>query len=551
MLRPPPDRLACKACRHALCSTFSARSSLKTAATASIVQLRSYTRPPNAPKPTLDLSHIRRNPGLYEQNCKDKNYPQLSKHAWKIAELWEEQARVRLEARPLREKSHGFNERLKHIAGSTKTKAKSAGSEQDRLKVKLLGDAKHVKEQLSGLLKREKDLQDEMEALALEMPNLSSQRHVGEEPEVLGHIGTHPQLRSSADASNIAKEHVEAVEASNDPETSQLAAPQANLTHHLDIGSHLGILDLPAAATTSGWGWYYLVGSGALLEQALVQHAISVCLKHGWQLVSPPSIVYGHIANACGFQPRDQNNETQIYELADQPHVLAGTAEIPLAAMKANTMFDANSLPLKAVGVSRSYRAEAGARGTDTRGLYRVHEFTKVEMLGWALPDAHGSSGSQEMGNFDTSGTERRSYSAELFDEMLQLQKSIIEPLGLHCRILGMPPSDLGASAACKIDIEAFFPSRLQAGKDDGWGEITSLSNCTDYQSRRLNTKVKSADGGKSEFVHTVNGTAVAVPRVIAALLENGWDASRGVVRIPACLRPWMGGAEVIERARP
>jgi seryl-tRNA synthetase len=200
--------------------------------------------------------------------------------------------------------------------------------------------------------------------------------------------------------------------------------------------------------------------------------------------------------------------------------------------MKANTTLEEADLPMKRVGVSRCYRAEAGARGVDTKGLYRVHEFTKVEMFAWTLPSTAAST--------------------EVFHEMVSIQTEILESLGLHCRILEMPTADLGASAARKRDIEAFFPSRRE--KDNGWGEVTSASTCTDYQARRLATRLDMRSlGGKIAFPYTVNGTAVAVPRVLAAILENGWDEWKTEVNVPEVLWPWMDGVKIIrakERSR-
>ncbi|TDZ29677.1 Serine--tRNA ligase [Colletotrichum spinosum] len=361
--------------------------------------------------------------------------------------------------------------------------------------------------------KNEARLAEEMETLALSIPNLTSQETpVGDEPELLSYINEHP-LEPVSPSDQVWRSHVH-------------------------IGSELGILDFAAGGITSGWGWYYLLDEAAQLEQALIQYALAVSTRHGWRQAAPPSVVYSHMASACGFQPRDQNGEQQIYTLTQsledaergRPELcLAGTSEIPLAGMKAGATLDANELPLKRVAVSRCYRAEAGARGASTKGLYRVHEFTKVEMFAWTSPDA------------DESG--------DVFEEMVDIQTEILGSLGLHCRVLEMPTADLGASAFRKIDIEAFFPSRTQ--QNDGWGEVTSTSICTDYQTRRLATRARI--DGKLTFPWTVNGTALAVPRVLAAILEAGWDEKDMSVAIPACLQPWMDGKEKITRkaARP
>lgn len=361
---------------------------------------------------------------------------------------------------------------------------------------------------LAAIEADEAKLTAEIDALALALPNFTSdQTPGGAEPKLVGHINEHPEPDPATPSGRVWRSHV-------------------------DIGSRLALLDFASAAASSGWGWYYLLGAAAQLEQALVQYAISVALGRGWTLVSPPSVVYAHVAAACGFLPRDQSGETQIYGLAQaaadvergRPELcLAGTSEIPLAAMGANATLDEAALPRKYVAVSRCYRAEAGARGVDTKGLYRVHEFTKVEMFAWTLAEAGRAT--------------------EVFEEIVAVQTEILTALGLHCRVLEMPPADLGASAFRKIDIEAFFPSRRP--RDEGYGEVSSTSICTDYQARRLGTKVLR--GGKKEWAHTVNGTGMAVPRVLAALLENGWDEKSGSVRIPECLWPWMGGMKVIE----
>lgn len=380
----------------------------------------------------------------------------------------------------------------------------------------IISKAKSLKTELAAVEAQETELQDEIEELAQDLPNLSSTKTpVGTEPDTIGYINEN-----------------------REPDRSNASVGRKS---HVDIGQQLGILDFTGSAQTSGWGWYFLVGDGAMLEQALVQYALSVARSKGWKAVAPPSLVYSHIASACGFQPRDQNGEQQIYAIeqsdkdkAKPQLALAGTAEIPLAGMKANTILEVPELPLKTVGVSRCYRAEAGARGADTKGLYRVHEFTKVEMFAWTSPDSVGDD------HFSSSSA---SDSEAIFDEMLLIQKEILEALGLHCRVLEMPTTDLGASAVRKIDVEAFFPSRE---KDDGWGEVTSTSMCTDYQSRRLQTRMR-VKGGKLEFPHTLNGTALAVPRVIAAILENHWNEQDGSVTIPEALRPFMGGQEKIQ----
>lgn len=438
---------------------------------------------------------------------------------------------------PLMQDPHG---------GGDKTEVAAEGGET---KEGLLAEAKDIKAKISEVEEKERVLENEMRDLGIQLPNWTHKESpVGTEPKLLGYIN--PELAPPSQRT--------------DPPIS-----------HTQIGAELHLLDFSAAGTVSGWGWYYLLNEAVLLEQALINYALSFAMKRGWKLVTPPNIVYSHMAAACGFRPRDQHGEQQIYTLDGAEgkiqHCLAGTAEIPLAGMYANKTFSEDQLPVKLVGVGRAYRAEAGARGAESKGLFRVHEFTKVELFAWGPPGQEefsipkneptttAATGNPELTSTAIGRispimkpTNNTITSASLFDEMLDLQKSIISSLGLHARILEMPTTDLGASASRKIDIEAYMPSREAK---DPWGEISSLSNCTDYQSRRLNTRVKmarrgAAGGVKSEFPWTLNGTAVAVPRVLMAILENGWSEERDGVVVPEVLRGYMGGLEFIERKK-
>ncbi|KYK58394.1 putative mitochondrial serine--tRNA ligase [Drechmeria coniospora] len=464
-------------------------------------------RPPTAPKPVVDIKHIRQNPELYELTCLQRNYKRQAEHPARILALHSRWQELQRQGRSLRERSNLLRKFLANPA--TSSGDDDTVDLRDMTREQVQDEARTLKAELSGIEKGEVEAVAEMEALALEMPNLTSDETPTDEARVLSYINQPPSFEES-------------------PENTFWRS-------HVHIGSELEILDFAGAATASGWGWYYLVGEAAQLEQALVQYALAVATKHGWTQVSPPGMVYSHIGAACGFQPRDQNGEQQVYTIAQSPAdaargvpemCLAGTSEIPLAGMKANATVDAEDLPMKRVAVSRCYRAEAGARGADTKGLYRVHEFTKVEMFAWTAPDEVEVE--------------------DVYQELLDIQTEILSSLGLYCRVLSMPATDLGASATRKVDIEAFFPSRQQ--HSDGWGEVTSASICTDYQTRRLLTRTRFQ--GKMVFPYTVNGTALAVPRVLAALLEGGWDEETGTVAIPECLRPWMDGKETIGRKR-
>ncbi|KAL1836894.1 hypothetical protein VTJ49DRAFT_4522 [Mycothermus thermophilus] len=465
--------------------------------------------PPTAPKALLNLKHIRENPELYAQNARDRNYHAAATYPDRINDLFAQWHAKQHEGRSLRIRSNVIR---RILADPDPTHDENGDEEAAKLRTlsrdQLIEEARKIKAELAAIEDAESAISAEMHRLALAIPNLTSDATPrGEEPLVLSYINDHPEP---------------------DPSTSDRV-----WRSHVHIGAELGILDFAGAGTTSGWGWYFLVGEAAQLEHALVSYALAAATRAGWRQVSPPSMVYSHIAAACGFQPRDAHGETQIYTISQPPTdaargkpewCLAGTAEIPLAAMKADATIHESELPIRRVAASRCYRAEAGARGSETKGLYRVHEFTKVELFAWTPPDEVATQ--------------------EVFDEMLDLQTDILGSLGLHCRVLEMPTTDLGASAYRKCDMEAFFPSRRD--RNDGWGEVTSASICTDYQTRRLATRLKLSSGGKLDYPWTVNGTALAVPRVLAAILENGWNEAEKTVTIPEVLRPWMDGKEKI-----
>ncbi|KAA8910472.1 hypothetical protein FN846DRAFT_809685 [Sphaerosporella brunnea] len=453
--------------------------------------------PPTAPKPVINLKSIRENPEVHAQNCLDRNYTALSGYPARIVELYDEWAGLQKSLRGDRERANALSDAVRKAAKADKAE--------------LVKEAQLLKAKIGTVEVKERELERDMKELALALPNSTHpESPVGTEPSILDYIN---------------------------PDNAPRKVDPAEVISHTQIGVELKLMDFADAGVVSGWGWYYLHNEAVLLEQALVNYALSLARKNGWMLVTPPSIVYSHMAAACGFRPRDQNGEQQIYLLNEGQHALAGTAEIPLAGMHANKTFGLEDLPMKMVGVGRAYRAEAGARGVDSKGLYRVHEFTKVELFAWAPPPlAHHE--------------ERQHPTADdIFNEMLQLQKTFLSSLGLHARILEMPTTDLGASASRKIDIEAYMPSRAHK---DPWGEVSSLSNCTDYQSRRLNTRIK-LDGGsgkKTVFPYTLNGTACAVPRVLIAILENGWDGAKGGVVVPEVLRPFMGGIDFIGKKK-
>ncbi|CAG8022665.1 unnamed protein product [Penicillium salamii] len=505
--------------------------------------IRDVLRPATAPKSTPDVKHIRQNAELYAQNCLDRNYAAHAVYPSKIEQLSHEAKQLDHDLKTPRSRIKQLEQAIAKLYGATRQDKKDGvqieknekGLDLHEQLAELKSEAQQLKDDSQAMVDRKATCTEEINRLALALPNLSSPfTPVGHDPDLVSYINFNPQ---------------------EPPSWTRQSAAELQARSHVTIGTELNLIDFASSATTTGWGWYFLINEGAMLEQALVQYALSVARRRGWRTVAPPSIVYSYIAEACGFQPRDQHNEQQIWSIEQNDRdrhnkpqrSLTGTAEIPLAAMYAGRDINAADLPIKLVGASRCYRAEAGSRGVDTKGLYRVHEFTKVELFGWT----------------DNVDAEVRSTptSDDLFNELLEMQTEILTSLSLPCRVLEMPTGDLGASATRKRDIEALFPSRLRHASnadvtpvdssihelESAWGEVTSASICTDYQSRRLGARVRGT-AKESRFPHTVNGTAMAVPRVLAAILENGWDVERGVVVIPEVLRPWMDGMETIGR---
>ncbi len=280
---------------------------------------------------------------------------------------------------------------------------------------------------------------------------------------------------------------------------------------HVELGGQLGILDVERSAKVSGSRFFFLKGDGAMLQLALIRYAVDALGAEGFTPVATPVLVKReHFARTMGG---DAVDEQIVYRIEGEDLALVGTSEVPLAAMYAGEVMDEAQLPLRLCGISPCFRREAGAHGRDTRGIFRVHQFDKVEMFSFCHPD--------------------RSWDEH--DYLVNLQERLWRPLGLPYRVVNIAGGDLGDPAARKYDIETWMPGR------GGYGETQSCSNCTDFQARRLNVRFRSGDRKGTEFVHTLNGTAVATPRAIVAILEN-FQQAEGSVRIPAPLVPYMGG---------
>jgi seryl-tRNA synthetase len=280
---------------------------------------------------------------------------------------------------------------------------------------------------------------------------------------------------------------------------------------HVEIGEALGIIESDRAAKTSGSRFVYLMGKGALLELALVRFTLDLLIERGFQPVVPPVLVREHAMFGTGFLPADEH---EFYRVERDDLYLTGTSEVSIAAMHSDEILQRGQLPLRYAGFSPCFRREAGTYGKETKGLIRVHQFDKVEQFSFTNPD-------------------------DSWDEFAAIrtnQEKILQTLEIPYRVLVMCAGDLGASAAKKVDNEAWLPGARR------FMEVTSATNATDYQARRLQIRFRNEEG--NVLVHTLNGTACAVGRTIVALLENHQRAD-GSVSIPEALRPYTGFEEI------
>ncbi|XP_016473266.1 serine--tRNA ligase, chloroplastic/mitochondrial isoform X1 [Nicotiana tabacum] len=434
-------------------------------------------------KAAIDFKWIRDNKEAVADNIANRK---SSANLELVLELYDKLLNVQKEVERLRAERNVV---------ANKMKGKLEPSERQ----KLIEEGKNLKEALVTLEEDLLKLTDELQQEAQSVPNM-----------------THPDVPVGGEDSSTVRKMV------GKPVELSFAVKD-----HVQLGKELDLFDFDAAAEVSGSKFYYLKNEAVILEMALVNWAVSEAMKRGFTPLTTPEIVRSSVVEKCGFQPRGAN--TQVYSIENSDQCLIGTAEIPVGGIHMDSILSESSLPLKYVAFSHCFRTEAGAAGAATRGLYRVHQFSKVEMFILCRPD------------------ESDSY----HEELIEIEEDLFSSLGFHFKTLDMATQDLGAPAYRKFDVEAWMPG---LGR---YGEISSASNCTDYQSRRLGIRYrpepsassspkKGKNSAPTQFVHTLNATACAVPRMIVCLLEN-FQQEDGSVIIPEPLRPFMGGLHIIK----
>jgi seryl-tRNA synthetase len=360
--------------------------------------------------------------------------------------------------------------------------SKSVGAASGEEKVALLANSKELAEKVKAADAKRAELEATALSHAMVISNiLDPEAPIGGEEDfvVIEHVGT---PRDFSSAGFAPKDHVE-------------------------LGKLLGAIDTERGAKVSGSRSYYLTGVGALLEFALVNYAISSATKAGFIPVIPPVLVKPAAMEGTGFLGQAAEN---VYHLEKDDYYLVGTSEVPLAAFHMDEVLDGAKLPLRYAGYSSCFRREAGSYGKDTRGIIRVHQFDKVEMFSFCKPEE----------------------AKKEHQRLLQWEKDFLNAMEIPYRVIDVASGDLGSSANRKFDIEAWIPTQ------DAYREVTSTSNCTEFQGRRLNIRYKDGDGTKA--IATLNGTLVAIPRMIVAILENHQNAD-GTVNVPAALQPFLG----------
>jgi len=416
----------------------------------------------------LDRKFILENAELVKANCAHRNAP---------ADV-DRFVALETERRQLQMQVEDLNRQANEVSRSI-GKAKDAVQREERKE-----EGRRLREQTNQLREKLEALATEIDAIHRAVPNLS-----------------HPDAPIGEDDTKNRE-----IARGNTP------LPQFDFQplDHVDLMERLGLVDFEAGARVAGHGFYFLKGDAVLLELALQRYAVDILLAEGFLPMTTPDLARNDVLEGTGYIPRGP--ETQIYSIENSDLSLVATAEIPLGGLLAGQTVDAAELPIKLCGISHCFRTEAGAHGRATRGLYRVHQFTKVEMFAFTLPEE----------------------SDAMLEELRELECRLFDGLGIPYRVVDTATGDLGGPAYRKYDLEAWMPGRGE------FGEITSTSNCTDYQARRLGIRYRVKGEKGTRLAHTLNGTAIAISRGLIALLENHQQADGSVV-VPEALRGWMG----------
>lgn len=420
----------------------------------------------------LDIKFIRENTERVKQNTLDKGYKNVDID--RVIELDQERKALGQEIDSLRS-------RRNEIANSMKITKSKPSSE-------LIAEGKELKEKISALEDKYRHIDQDFMNILKSIPNiLQDDVPIGEEGE-----------------DEVVKEW------GKDITEKRFGSSMIGAEDHLDFANRKDWVDFERGTKVAGTKFYFLKGELALLENAIYQFALNKLLAKGFKFMTVPHMVNGNVATGTGFAPR-ASEQSDEYFIENQDLSLIATAEMSLTGYHADEILNEDDLPLFYAGYSPCYRKEAGTYGKHTRGLFRVHQFNKLEMYAFTLPEQ----------------------SKDAHERILAVEEEIYQELGIPYRIINIASGDLGAPASKKYDIEYWSPV------DGKYREITSCSNCTDYQARNLNIRVRRKNGD-IEVLHTLNGTAVSLARCLVAFIENFQDGDD--LLVPEVLKPYMGG---------
>lgn len=424
----------------------------------------------------LDYRFIKDNLEAVKKNIIDRNMDPAKADADLVVKLFDERTALTTELQNLQQKRNAN-------AAAMKQKL------DPETRAKYIEEGKNIKDAVFSAESKLSELEVKLEEAGRQIPNMAN-------PEVpVGKV----------DTENL--------------EVKKVGQPRKfdfKPKSHVELGESLDLIDFERGTKVSGAKFYYLKNEAVFLEQSLIMYALNILRKHGFTTFITPDIAREEILKGIGFNPR--GNESNVYAIEDEGTCLVATAEITLGGYHSGEILDKSKLPLMYCGLSHCFRREAGAAGQFSKGLYRVHQFDKVEMFVYCLPGQSDS----------------------LHEKLRLIEEEIFSGLGLPFRVVDTCTGDLGAPAYRKWDLEAWMPGRADENHPDGdYGEVTSTSNCTDYQARRLNVKYHD-DDGKNKYVHMLNGTAVAVGRAMLSILEN-YQNEDGSVTIPEVLVPYCG----------
>lgn len=412
----------------------------------------------------LDIRYIREYADRVQESAKNKGYNDVS-----IARLLDTDE----QRRQLQQQVDELRTRRKEIAGQMKG-GKPAPE--------LIEQGRALKEELAKLESDLRDIEADFQAQMDAVPNIT----LDDVP--LGGESDSVEIKAWGDKRQSAEDH-------------------------LDFATGRGWLDFERGAKVAGTKFYYIKGDLMLLENAIYQYALNLLISKGFTPMTVPHMVSGRVARGSGFAPKS-DKESNEYFIDGEDVMLIGTAEAPLTGFHADEIIDEKNLPLLYAGYSPCYRKEAGAAGKFSRGLFRVHQFNKLEMYIFCTPEQ----------------------SVQMHEKILSIEEEIWQNLGVPYHVVNIAAGDLGAPAAKKYDIEYWSPV------DNQYRELTSCSNCTDFQARNLNIRVRRSDGSL-QVLHTLNGTAVSLARSLVAIIEN-YQTDDGKLRVPEVLRPYLGNRE-------